>query len=86
MFHLIDVIEVKIVHDYMVLLTFENGTRGEVDISKIVPFKGVFEKLKDKKYFASVQINKDTGTICWDNGADLSPDSLYEAAVLKKAC
>lgn len=85
MYYLVDVRDVEIVDDYTVKLTFENGESGVVDISLLVPFKGVFANLKDKKYFASVKVNKDTGTICWDNGADLSPDCLYESAILKKA-
>ena len=38
-----DVIDVKYLQDYELYLIFQNGTRGHVDISKIIPFKGVFE-------------------------------------------
>lgn len=54
------------------------AVKAKVDVSKIVPFKGVFEPLKDKKFFATVFINKNIGTICWENGADLSPACLKE--------
>ena len=73
-----DVIEVKYLKDYELYLVFQDGTRGHVDISKIIPFKGVFEALKDKDFFASVFVNQDIGTICWRNGADISPGRLLE--------
>ncbi len=74
--HPIDVVEVKVVKDYQLFLRFQDGKSGIVDISKIVPFKGVFEPLNDKTFFSTVSINKDIGTICWHNGADLSPSYL----------
>lgn len=74
---LYDIVEVRVVKDYVVYLRFEDGTEGEVDISELVPFKGVFLKLKDLNYFAKVFINPELGTIVWDNGADLSPSYLY---------
>jgi len=74
---LYDIVEVKVVKNYELYLRFENGMEGEVDISKVIPFEGVFAKFKDQEYFATVYVNKDLGTIVWDNGADLSPSYLY---------
>ncbi len=74
---LIDIIAVKVTGDYTLHLQFEDGIEGSVDISTIIPFEGIFKKLKDKKYFATVRVEKDLGTIVWDNGADLSPSCLY---------
>lgn len=74
---LCDVVEVKAVKDYVLYLRFENGLHGEVDISKIISFDGVFAKFKDQKYFAMVSLNVELGTIVWDNGADISPTYLY---------
>ncbi len=75
---LIDVIEVKPLSAYKLYLRFEDGTSGEIDISKIVAFEGVFAKLKDKEYFLTVKVNPDIGTICWESGADISPCTLYK--------
>lgn len=74
----IDVIAVEILKDYLVKLQFDDGSSGIVDISEIVPFEGVFEPLNDPLFFAKLTINPDTGTICWENGADLSPAYLRE--------
>lgn len=75
---LVDVMEVKVLEGYKLFLRFENSVTGEVDISKIVPFKGIFERLKDREYFKKVVIDKEVGTICWDNGANIAPCALCE--------
>ncbi len=74
---LYDIIEVKVVKDYVIRLRFENGVEGEIDVSTLVPFQGIFAQLEDTDYFATVQVNSNLGTIVWDNGADLSPEYLY---------
>lgn len=74
---LVDIIEVKPLSAYHLYLRFEDGTSGEVDISKIIEFKGIFAKLADTNYFATVKVNPELGTICWENGADISPCILY---------
>ena len=75
---ILDVTHVKFLRDYLLELRFDNGISGIVDISSVVPFEGVFEPLKDKNYFSRVTINSDIGTICWENGADISPSLLFE--------
>ena len=74
----IDVIKVKVLKDYRLHLQFDDGSQGDVDISKLIPFQGIFEPLKDKEFFSKVSVNSDIGTICWENGADLSPTYLHE--------
>jgi hypothetical protein len=72
-----DVTEVRALGGHRLLLTFEGGESREVDISKLVPFEGIFEPLADEHYFRQVRVNPDVGTIVWPNGADLCPDVLY---------
>lgn len=72
-----DVIDVRYVRDYTLWLKFDDGTEGEVDISR--SFKGpVFEPLRDIEFFKQVTVNEDIGTIVWPNGADVAPETLYE--------
>ncbi len=75
---LVGVVEVKLLSEYKLFLRFEDGRSGEVDISQIIPFKGIFAKLADKDFFSRVKVNPDVGTICWENGADISPCTLYK--------
>ncbi|HEX8152730.1 MAG TPA: DUF2442 domain-containing protein [Thermoanaerobaculia bacterium] len=72
-----DVIEVRYVRDYTVWVRFQDGTCGEVDISR--SFKGpVFEPLKNVEFFRQVRVDPEIGTIVWPNGADVAPETLYE--------
>lgn len=74
-----DVVEVKVEKDYILFLRFANDKRGYIDLGPILKFEQpIFRPLKDKKYFSTVTINPDIGTICWENGADISPDFLYK--------
>lgn len=79
-----DIIEAKVVSNYILFIRFEEGVEGVIDISKIIPFEGIFDKFKDLRYFATVKVSKELGTVIWDNGADLSPDYLYSVLVSQK--
>lgn len=81
---LVDVVDVKVLDGYRLYLHFDDGAQGQVDISKLVPFQGVFEPLNDKRFFSKVSVNSDIGTICWENGADLSPTYLRENIELSR--
>src|SRR4029453_17303829 len=60
-------------------LTFEDGMVGDVDFGSR-EWDGVFEPLRDPAYFAQVRVDPELGTIAWPNGADMAPETLYEAA------
>ena len=72
--------DVKYVGDYKLRLTFEDGSVREVDLSQHLDGE-VFEPLKNLSKFRSVRLNADLDTIVWENGADMSPDFLYEIGV-----
>ena len=68
------VIHADYVKDYTIKLTFDNGQMRVADCSKWIG-EGVFEPLKDKKYFKRFFV--DGWTISWPNGADIAPETLY---------
>ncbi len=72
-----DIVEVQPRGEYRLHLRFEDGVEGELDISQLIPFEGVFARLQDPKEFSKVRVNPELGTIEWPNGADLDPDVLY---------
>lgn len=65
------------VSDYKLLLSFEDGTMHLVDLRPHLDGE-IFEPLQDINYFKAVRVNPDLDTIVWENGADMSPDFLYE--------
>lgn len=69
--------KVKYLEKYKLAVTFENNTTKIVNLDGHLE-KGIFKPLKDISYFKTVRLDKDLDTIMWDNGADISPDFLYE--------
>ncbi|WP_417583233.1 DUF2442 domain-containing protein [Nitrincola sp.] len=60
---------------YVLALTFNDGTQGEVSIADRL-FGPMFLPLKDPAYFRQVRVDAH-GVVCWPNEADLAPDTLY---------
>ncbi len=71
---------VKYVSDFKLLLSFEDNTTKLVDLADSLDGE-IFEPLKDHTYFKTVRVHPELDTIVWDNGADMSPDFLYEIGV-----
>lgn len=71
-------IDVKVLRDYILLVTFENGEVGKFNVEPYLEHKA-FEELKDKKIFNTVKIGG--LSIEWSNGADICPDELYNNSV-----
>ena len=72
-----DVVEVRPLGGYRVLIRFEDGMKGELDLSSLIDFKGIFAPLRDEREFARVHVHPELGTLVWPNGADLDQDVLY---------
>jgi hypothetical protein len=62
---------------YRLLITFDGGDERLVNLKPHLAGE-VFEPLKDLAYFKRFRVNEDIDTVVWENGADLSPDFLYE--------
>ena len=69
---------------YKLRLTFEDGSVRVVDLENRLDGE-VFEPLKDMRLFTTARLNQDLDTVVWDNGADMSPDFLYEIGVPTEA-
>jgi len=76
---LVAVIEVEVIGEYRLCLTFGDGTVGEVAFDER-EWRGVFEPLADPAFFAQVRVDPECGTIAWPNGVDMAPEPLYAEA------
>jgi predicted O-methyltransferase YrrM len=72
-----DIVEARVADGYKLYIRFEDGVDGEVDLSQLIEFEGVFSPLQDLRELARLRVDPETGTVCWPNGADLDPDMLY---------
>ena len=81
---LVDVVSVEVIGDYRLRLSFADGTVGEVDFGGR-EWWGVFEPLRDPRYFARVKVDPEAGTISWPGGIDLAPEPLYAEARRNRA-
>lgn len=71
---------VQVLHDFVVGVTFDDGTVGEVDLLPHL-WGPVFEPLRaDPTLFAQVRVDQEEGTIVWPNGADVAPEMLHTEA------
>jgi hypothetical protein len=63
---------------YELRLTFNDGRVGDIDLAEEL-WGEMFEPLQDVSLFSRVEVDSALGTVVWPNGADLDPESLYEA-------
>jgi hypothetical protein len=77
---LIRVTGVRVLARYIVELAFEDGAVKVIDLEPHL-WGEMFEPLTaDYDLFRQVDVDEVGGTICWPNGADLSPRLLYAEA------
>ena len=70
--------EVKVLEDYRLWIRFHDGSAGTVDLSSEL-WGPMFEPLRDKNLFDQATLQPELHTVTWPNGADFSPEFLYEA-------
>jgi hypothetical protein len=58
-------------------LVLADGLTGEVEV--LSRMNGpVFEHARTNEGFAAAELDPESGTVTWPDGADLAPDTLYE--------
>lgn len=75
-----DLIEAKYIHGYVLELTFENGRKGVFDFSGYKKKGGAFSRFSDMAFLKSFFVNKELGVLCWPDGLDIAPETLYHKA------
>ena len=71
------VVKADYLSDYLVAITFADGTSATVNFEDWLDGP-VFEPLKEPEYFRRLFI--EAGTLAWPNGADIAPETLYQRA------
>lgn len=66
---------------FRIHLTFNDLSEGTVDFRPWLQGP-VFEALKEPAYFREFFV--DGGAVVWPNGADIAPETLYEAAAAQR--
>ena len=72
---LLDIIQVKALADYTLLLEFENGEKRSFQMADYINQKP-WIRLKSGRLFQSASI--DNGTVVWPGNIDIDPETLYE--------
>jgi hypothetical protein len=73
----VDIVEARHMGGHRIWMRFEDGVKGEIDLSELIRFEGVFAPLRDPARCAEVSVHPELGTLHWPSGADLDPDVLY---------
>ncbi len=66
--------------EYRLNLRFEDDSWRLVDLKEHLDGE-VFEPLQDVVEFRTAMLNSDIDTVVWKNGADMSPDFLYDISI-----
>jgi hypothetical protein len=73
----IDIISASYNGGYKIELTFENGRSGVVDFTRYIEKGGVFSRLADLGFFKQYKVNRELGTLTWNDEIDVAPEILY---------
>ncbi len=67
---------------FRIRLTFNDGSEKTVDFQRWL-LGPVFEPVRDPDYFKGFFL--DGWTVAWPNGADIAPETLYDAEAVEEA-
>jgi hypothetical protein len=72
---------INVAPGYRLEVTFLDGVTGCLDLSLWLRSRrvdgSVFEALREEDFFRLAKV--ELGAVTWPNGADLSPDAMYDA-------
>src|SRR3989338_9730209 len=75
-----DIKEARYVDGYKLEIIFEDGKKGIVDLQEYARKGGLFDRFSDLEYFKQFYINKELNVLCWPDGLDIAPETLYSKA------
>jgi hypothetical protein len=78
------IIEVKILKDYEVELTYDNNKKVTIDFQKKIESSKIFRPLKNKDFFVKVSIAQNGRYLLWDDLIEFCADALWYEATGEK--
>ena len=75
-----DLVKIEYQHDFILKVTFKDGTSGFVDFSKEINSIKPYNALNDINLFKSAYIHPELHTLTWTDGLDYDPILLYYKA------
>jgi len=79
---MIRLVEVKVLPSFKLWLRFEDGVKGEIDLSHLAG-QGVFKAWEKPGVFESVRVSEE-GALRWSEEIELCTDALYLRITGKK--
>ena len=70
------IVSLEIISGGILDLKFDCGANRQVDLTPIM-FGSLLGDLNNPDFFKQVSLDPEVGTICWPNGADFDPDTLF---------
>ncbi|MEW6718528.1 MAG: DUF2442 domain-containing protein [Chloroflexota bacterium] len=71
------VVQFEIVGPYTLHVTFDDGAEQVIDFRPVLAGE-LYGPLQDERLFNAVEIDPETHTLVWPNGADLDPTTLHD--------
>lgn len=71
------VIGFEVIRPYTLHVKFDDGTEREIDFRPVLAGE-IYSALRDERLFNQVEIDPETHTLVWPNGADFDPETLHE--------
>ncbi len=76
MYHeLFKVVSFEIVGDYILRVCFDDGAEQVIDLQPVLHGE-MYSPLRDLDFFNQVQLDPESETLVWPNGADFDPETL----------
>lgn len=72
-------VKARYISGFVIWVQFSDGCEGEIDLENEL-YGTVFEPLKEPEFFKRFSLDPELHTLVWPNGADFSPEFLYEQA------
>ncbi len=73
---MIKIVSAKPLHDYVIAVSFSDGSGGEYDLARLIARKTTLtQQIENPTYFNDFFL--ELGALCWRNGFELSPGAIY---------